>query len=200
MVSKSLKVKTEFASCLIVESSKSLFIFFIYSYVSLNKSQVFSIIGLYCFVLGTSYLGFSIYLFLESSGFVEQVFISWSGQGLFWSFITLFISLFVLFIPVEFFGEYFIENRSFKNLLTNIVSVIFVSLFFLVVFQILLRNQNVFINEYLVIARAVSFSGFIAVPLVLFLFHTFGKNLYILNKYSYSLILIIWIISTQIFL
>ena len=88
--------------------------------LSLNKSQVFSVIGLYCFVLGTSILGFSIYLFLESSGFVEQSFINWSGQGLFWSFITLFISLFVLFIPVEFFGEYFIENRSFKNLLTNI--------------------------------------------------------------------------------
>ena len=168
--------------------------------LSLNRSQVFSVVGLYCFVLGTSLLGFSIYLFLESSGFVQQAFINWSGQGLFWSFITLFISLFVLFIPVEFFDEYFIENRSFKNLLTNIVSVIFVSLFFLVVFQILLRNQNLFLNEYLVIARAVSFSGFIAIPLVLFLFHNFGKNLYIINKYSYSLILIIWIISTQIFL
>ena len=168
--------------------------------ISLNRSQVVSIIGLYCFVLGTSLLGFSVYLFLESSGFVEQAFINWSGQGLFWSFITLFISLFVLFIPVEFFNEYFIENRSFKNLLTNIVSVIFVSLFFLVVFQVLLRNQNVFVTEYLVIARAVSFSGFIAIPLVLFLFHNFGRNLYIINKYSYSLLLTTWIISTQIFL
>ena len=168
--------------------------------LSLNKSQVFSVIGLYCFVLGTSLLGFSIYLFLESSGFVDQSFISWSGQGLFWSFITLFISVFVLFIPVEFFSEYFIENRSFKNLLTNIVSVIFVSLLCLVIFQVLLRNQNVFVTEYLVIARAVSFSGFIAIPLVLFLFHNFGKNLYIIDKYSYSLVLIVWIISTQIFL
>tara|TARA_B100000003_G_scaffold91894_1_gene82355 strand:+ start:182 stop:724 length:543 start_codon:yes stop_codon:yes gene_type:complete len=170
------------------------------SNLSLNKSQVFSVMGLYCFVLGTSLLGFSIYLFLESSGFVEQAFINWSGQGLFWSLITLFISLFVLFIPVEFFSEYFIENRSFKNLLTNVVSVIFVSLFFLVVFQVLLRDQNVFITEYLVIARAVSFSGFISIPLFLFLFHNFGRNLYIINNYSYSLILIIWIISTQIFL
>lgn len=168
--------------------------------ISLNKNQIFPVMGLYCFVLGTSLLGFSVYLFLESSGFVEQVFINWSGQGLFWSFITLFISLFILFIPIEFFSEYFIENRSFKNLLTNVVSVIFVSLFFLIVFQVLLRNQNVFVTEYLVIARAVSFSGFIAIPLVLFLFHNFGRNLYIINKYSYSLILIIWIISTQIFL
>lgn len=168
--------------------------------ISLNKNQIFPVIGLYFFVLGTSLLGLSVYLFLESSGIVEQALINWSGQGLFWSFITLFISLFVLFIPVEFFSEYFIENRSFKNLLTNVVAVIFVSLFFLIVFQVLLRNQNVFVTEYLVIARAVSFSGFIAIPLVLFLFHNFGRNLYIINKYSYSLILIIWIISTQIFL
>tara|TARA_B100000579_G_scaffold350198_1_gene303923 strand:- start:646 stop:1188 length:543 start_codon:yes stop_codon:yes gene_type:complete len=168
--------------------------------ISLNRNQVFSVIGLYCFVLGTSLLGFSVYLFLESSGFVSQLFISWSGQGLFWSLITFFISLFVLFIPVEFLNEYFIENRSFKDLLTNIISVIFVSLFFLVALQILLRNQNVFINEYLAVARAVSFSGFIAIPLVLFIFHNFGKNLYLINKYSYSLILFIWIISTQVFL
>lgn len=168
--------------------------------ISLNRSQVFSVIGLYCFVLGTSLLGFSVYLFLESSGFISQTFISWSGQGLFWSLITFFISLFILFIPVEFLNEYFLENRSFKNLLTNIISVIFVSLFFLVVLQILLRNQNVFINEYLALARAVSFSGFIAIPLVLFIFHNFGKNLYLINKYSYSLILIIWILSTQVFL
>ena len=168
--------------------------------ISLNRNQVFSVIGLYCFVLGTSLLGFSVYLFLESSGFVSQLFISWSGQGLFWSLITFFISLFVLFIPVEFLNEYFIENRSFKDLLTNIISVIFVSLFFLVALQILLRNQNVFINEYLAVARAVSFSGFIAIPLVLFIFHNFGKNLYFINKYSYSLILFIWIISTQVFL
>ena len=59
--------------------------------ISLNKNQIFPVMGLYCFVLGTSLLGFSVYLFLESSGFVEQVFINWSGQGLFWSFITLFI-------------------------------------------------------------------------------------------------------------
>ena len=168
--------------------------------ISFNRNQVFSVVGLYCFVLGTSLLGFSVYLFLESSGFVTQVFISWSGQGLFWTLVTFFLSLFILFIPIEFLNEYFIENRSFKNLLTNIISVIFVSLFFLVVLQILLRNQNIFINEYLAVARAVSFSGFISIPLVLFIFHNFGKNLYLVNKYSYSLILIIWILSTQVFL
>jgi hypothetical protein len=105
-----------------------------------------------------------------------------------------------LFIPVEFFDKYFIENRSFRNLLTNVVSVIFISLFFLILFQVLLRNQNIFVNEYLVIARAVSFSGFIAIPLLLFLFHNFGRNIYLINNNTYAFTLIFWILTTQIFL
>jgi len=168
--------------------------------ISLNRNQIFPIIGLYFFVLGTSLLGFSIYLFLESAGFVEQTLINWSGQGLFWSFITLFASIFILFIPVEFFDKYFIENRSFRSLLANVVSVIFISLFFLILFQVLLRNQNIFVNEYLVIARAVSFSGFIAIPLLLFLFHNFGRNVYLINNNTYAFTLIFWILTTQIFL
>tara|TARA_X000000368_G_C23050164_1_gene721010 strand:+ start:1013 stop:1450 length:438 start_codon:yes stop_codon:yes gene_type:complete len=145
-------------------------------------------------------MGFSLYLFLESSGLVNQTLISWSGQGLFWSLITFFVSLFILFVPIEFFNDYYIENRSFKNLLTNIISVIFVSLFCLIIFQLLLRNQNIFVNEYLIIARAVSFSGFIAIPLMLFFLHNFGRNIFLIENYSYSMILIIWIASTQIFL
>ena len=155
----------------------------------LKKVRLSSVLGLYCFVLVHLIRIFSLFVF-RVVRIVSEVLISWSGQGLFWSFITLFVSIFVLFVPIEFFSEYFIENRSFRNLLTNIISVIFVSLFFLILFQILLRNQNVFINEYLSIARAVSFSGFIAIPLVLFLFHNFGKNLSFINNYSYSLILI----------
>ncbi len=168
--------------------------------ISVSKNQIFPIIGLYFFVLGTSLLGFSVYLFLESVGIVEQTYINWNGQGLFWSFLTFFASLFILFIPVEFFDKYFIENRSFRNLLTNIVSVIFTSLFFLILFQVLLRNQNIFVNEYLVIARAVSFSGFIAIPLLLFLIHNFGRNFYLINNNTYALTLIFWILTTQIFL
>ena len=34
--------------------------------ISLNRNQVFSVIGLYCFALGTSLLGFSVYLHKRS--------------------------------------------------------------------------------------------------------------------------------------
>ncbi len=168
--------------------------------IGVSKTQIFPIISLYFFALGSSLLGFSVYLFLESAGIVEKTLISWNGQGLFWSFITFFAALFILFIPVEFFDGYFVENRSFRSLLTNIVSVISISLFFLILFQILLRNQNIFVNEYLVIARAVSFSGFIAIPLLLFLSHNFGRNIHLIKNNTYSFTLIIWILTTQIFL
>ena len=78
--------------------------------LSLNKSQVFSVMGLYCFVLGTTLLGFSIYLFLESSGFVEQAFINWSGQGLFLVFYNV-IYFIICFIYT---GRIFLVNILLK--------------------------------------------------------------------------------------
>ena len=125
---------------------------------------------------------------------------NWSGQGLFWSMITLFISIFVLFIPIEFFGSYKIINSAFKDLLINIVTVIVLSLVSLFLFQMLLNGENLFINEYLKIARATSFSGFITVPLVLFILHNFSKNVSFLNKYSFSIVLLIWVLSSQLFI
>ena len=170
------------------------------SSLSLNKIQFLSVLSLYFFTLGTAILGFSAYLFTEASGFSEQNLIEWSGQGLFWAFISLFVSIFILFIPIEFFNSYKLLNRSFKDLIANIVSVILISLICLVLFQILLNGENTFLSHYLILARAVSFSGFIAIPLVFFLLHNFGKNIYFIEKYAYSLVLFIWVIASQIFL
>jgi len=165
-----------------------------------SKSQVTSIIGLYLFTYGTLLLGLSSYLFFEATGFVSFTLSNWSGQGLFWSMITLFISIFVLFIPIEFFRSYKIINSAFKDLLINIVTVIVLSLVSLFLFQMLLNGENLFINEYLKIARATSFSGFISVPLVLFILHNFSKNASFLHKYSFSIVLLIWILSSQLFI
>lgn len=168
--------------------------------LSINKNQMSSILGLYIFAFGTSLLGFSFYLLLESFGNVEQKYINWSGQGLFWTLITTCVALFILFIPIEFFRNYSLINRSFNELLTNIVSVIIVSLFFLVLTQVVLSDQNIILNEYRIISRSVSFSGFITIPLMLFVLHNVGRNSQIINKYAYSFVLLVWILSNQVFL
>ena len=74
--------------------------------ISISKNKIFPVLSLYFFVLGASLLGFSVYLFLESVGLVEKTLINWNGQGLFWTTITFFSSLFILFIPIEFFNQY----------------------------------------------------------------------------------------------
>jgi len=103
-------------------------------------------------------------------------------------------------LPVEFFNSFIIVNRAFKDLLANIVIVILISLASLVLFQLFLGSDNVFLNQYLVISRAISFSGFIAIPLMFFLLHTFSQKIKFLNDYSYSIILLFWITSSQLFL
>ena len=73
-----------------------------FSNLSIQKKYFFSIFGLYLFSLGSSFLGYSIYLLMESLGLVEKNVISWNAQGLFWSLILFFVSIFILFIPIEF--------------------------------------------------------------------------------------------------
>ena len=168
--------------------------------LSLNRNQIFSIFGLYLFSFGTTLLGFGIYLTLESLGSVEKNYINWSGQGLFWTMITFCVALVILFVPVEFFRQYSIINRSFNELLTNIVTVIVFSLFFLILSQVVLSNENIILYEYQMISRSVSFSGFITIPILFFAIHNLGRNFEILNKYSYSVVLLFWLLSNQIFL
>jgi len=69
------------------------------SRISFQKKYLFSIFGLYLFSIGTTILGYSIYLLLESLGIVAQSVISWNAQGLFWFLILFCLSLFILFIP-----------------------------------------------------------------------------------------------------
>tara|TARA_B100001939_G_scaffold291590_1_gene263429 strand:- start:400 stop:939 length:540 start_codon:yes stop_codon:yes gene_type:complete len=168
--------------------------------LSLNRNQISSIFGLYLFSFGTTLLGFALYLFLESLGSVDKNYINWSGQGLFWAFITFFLALVILFLPIEFLHQYSIVNRSFNELLTNVVTVIVLSLFFLLVSQFVLNNENIFLYEYQMISRSVSFSGFITIPILFFAIHNLGRKFATLNKYSYSILLLFWLLSNQIFL
>ena len=160
----------------------------------------YSILGLYIFSLGSLVGGFSFYLLLESIGIVEQRLITWNGQGLFWFLILLFVALFLLFIPVEFLNIFKLYNSEFRDLVSNIIYVIIFSLMSLLFFQIILNTEKQILSDLQSIARAVSFSGFIAVPLVLFAQHSLRETLPLINRFSYGITLFFWIISSHIFL
>ena len=170
------------------------------SSLNFQKKYFFSVFGLYLFSLGTTILGYSTYLLLESVGIVEKSVITWNAQGLFWFLILFCVSLFVLFVPVEFLNIYKIHNLTFKDLIINIIFVILTSLITLIFFQFLLNPSNLIIRDIIDIGKAVSFSGFIAIPLILFLQHNLKRTIDFSDTFSYSLIYFAWIISSQIFL
>jgi len=157
-------------------------------------------LGLYLFTLSSNIFGYTAYIFLESFGLVEQKIISWNGQGLFWFTILFCASLFILFIPIEFLNVFKVQNESFRNLLINIISVIFISLFFLVLFQFSLTPTNQIIFDLIEIGKAISFSGFITIPLSLFIHHSLKSKIHLSDSISFSLILFVWIMSSQTFL
>ena len=165
-----------------------------------NAKNFYSILGLYTFSLGSLVGGFSFYLLLESTGFVETKIITWSGQGLFWFLILLFLSIFLLFIPVEFLSVFKLNNSDFKDLVSNILYVIICSLASLLIFQVILSAETQILSDLKSISRAVSFSGFIAIPLILFAQHSLRENLPFIEKFSYGITLFFWVLSSQLFL
>jgi hypothetical protein len=158
-----------------------------------QAKNFYSILGLYIFSLGSLVGGFSFYLLLESTGFVDSRIISWNGQGLFWFLILFFVTIFLLFIPIEFLNV-------FRDLVSNILYVILFSLFSLLVFQFFLNTETQIFYDLKSITRAVSFAGFIAVPLVLFAQHSLRANIPFIDRTSYGITLIFWIVTSQIFL
>ena len=165
-----------------------------------ESKNFLSIFGLYLFSLGATLSGYSLYLLLESVGRAERIIISWTGQGLFWFLILFLISIFILFIPVEFLNVFRVYNSSFKDLIINIIYSIFISLFFLILFQYSINLETLILNDISSIGKAVSFSGFISVPIILFLLHSLRNTVKLLDRFSYSFVLLTWILSSQLFI
>ena len=168
-----------------------------FTFESKNFSSIF---GLYLFSLGAVFSGYSLYLLLEATESVERKIITWSGQALFWSLILFYIALFILFIPVEFLNVFRIYNATFQDLIFNIIYSIVISLASLMLFQFFITTNTFVMSDISAIGKAVSFSGFIAVPLILFLQHSLRNSLAIVDHMSYSFTLFVWIVSSQIFL
>ena len=165
-----------------------------------ESKNFLSIFGLYLFSLGAILSGYSLYLLLESVGRTERIIISWTGQGLFWFLILFLISIFILFIPVEFLNVFRVYNSSFKDLIINIIYSIFISLFFLILFQYSINLETLILDDISSIGKAVSFSGFISVPIILFLLHSLRNTVKLLDRFSYSFVLLTWILSSQLFI
>jgi len=82
----------------------------------------------------------------------------------------------------------------------NIILVIFISLVSLVFFQFFLNPSNLILVDIIDIGKAVSFSGFIAIPLILFLQHNLKRTIGFSNSFSFSLIYFLWVLTSQLFL
>ena len=167
---------------------------------SFDYYKVKSSLSLYMFTLGTLLLGFSVYLFMESSGLIEKNISTWSGEGIFWALIIFFMALFILFLPIEFFNTFNLKNSNFQDLISNISFIIFTSLFFLVFFQVFLPSDSRIYYEVTAITRAVSFSGFIVIPILLFILNNLSKKFNFVESYSYSIAILVWLLSSQVFL
>ena len=159
-----------------------------------------SSLSLYFFTLGSSFLGLSFYLFLETIGYTDKVITSWSGQAAFWLVVISSISIFILFLPIEFFNQFKLLNTSFNELMVNIVSTILISIISLVLFQVLLP-EGMLLSPYISsLTRATSFSGFIVIPIFLFLLNYLERSFRIVSEYTYYLVLLMWIISSKFFI
>ena len=165
----------------------------------ISNNVISSVVSLYMYTLGSLLMGFSIYLMLQTTN-EENTLTTWSGEAMFWSLIIFFIALFVLFFPIEFLNYPILKNSNFSDLVVNIFTVIFFSAFLLVSTQILIPSDNSILIELKAISRAVSFSGFITIPIVLFILQNFGTKLVFVKNYSFSLVLFTWIISSQLFI
>ena len=116
------------------------------SYIGFSSKKLTSILSLYFYTLGTLVLGFSIYLLISTINGTNNL-TTWSGQSLFWTMITFFSALFLLFLPIEFFNNFKLSNSSFSDLVYNVSIVISLSLFFLLIFQTILGNDNLILIE-----------------------------------------------------
>ena len=168
--------------------------------INFNFNHLKTTLSLYFFTLGSCLLGFSVYLFFESANFSERLITTWSGQSLFWSLLIFFAALFLLFLPIEFLNSFKFINTSFSDLIANITFAILTSLFFLIFFQILLPSDTLILQEVVSLTRAISFSGFIVIPILIFILNNLERRFLSLDKSNFSIVLLVWMFASQFFI
>ena len=59
------------------------------------------VLNIYLLTIGSMILGFSLYVGLETLERTTRKYVNWTGEGMLWLFVLLFISIFILFIPSD---------------------------------------------------------------------------------------------------
>lgn len=165
-----------------------------------STSNIRSIISLYLLTLGSSVLGMSAYLLLEVLNITSRTIINNQIQGFVYLLVCFLISLFILFLPFEFFYSFKVNLNNFRDLVLFIFYSILVSLTFFIFFQIIIPQENQVLLELLRVTRAISFSGFIVIPIFTFILSNLKPKFKFIDLYTYHLIFITWLLSVQLFL
>ena len=109
------------------------------------------ILNIYLLTIGSMILGFSLYVGLETLERTTRKYVNWTGEGMLWLFVLLFISIFILFIPSDLLKlKYQIKIDTFTNLIGYVVFTIANSIFFIFFHHIIqLRIHKLFIFNFI---------------------------------------------------
>ena len=165
-----------------------------------STSNIQSIISLYLLTLGSSVLGMAAYLLLEVLNITSRTIINNQIQGFVYLLVCFLISLFILFLPFEFFYSFKVNLNNFRDLVLFIFYSILISLTFFIFFQTIIPQENQVLIELLRVTRAISFSAFIVIPIFTFILSNLISKFKFIGLYTYHLIFIMWLLSVQLFL
>lgn len=159
-----------------------------------------AVLNIYILTIGSLILGFSAYIGLETLERTSRKVVQWTGEGMLWLFILLFVSLFILFIPSDLLQlKYQIKIDTFSNLIGYIIFTIFNSVIF-IIFSRFIPTDNSYLVELTNLFQAVSFSGLVVIPIIFFLIFQFKDYLTPFKPYLFHIIMTFWIFSAQLFL
>ena len=158
------------------------------------------ILNIYLLTIGSMILGFSVYVGLETLERTTRKYVNWTGEGMLWLFVLLFISIFVLFIPSDLLKlKHHIKIETFTNLIGYVVFTISNSIVFIILSRFISRD-NIYLSEVANLLQAASFSGLIAIPILFYILFQFKNYLSRYDSFFFYFLMIFWIFSSQIFL
>tara|TARA_B100001123_G_scaffold328131_1_gene369179 strand:+ start:334 stop:873 length:540 start_codon:yes stop_codon:yes gene_type:complete len=165
--------------------------------IALNISNS---VAIFLASFSSSLLGYSAYLFLEAFSFVDSKYSSWSGEALMWGFVLFFSSIFILFVPIELNLLGKVRNHDFQTAIGAIVTTVLISIFILSISSVFFSDQNLILSNVSVLLRAYAYSGLVFVNIGIFVLWWFSEKLKFIDRYSNTLVGIVWVLTSIVFI